>query len=427
MKLGIFVDHFPVPSQTFVLNQVTGLIDLGVDVTVVALNPPAKGANHSAKGSACIWEDYGHLEAYRLQSRTIYLNQQDVSTSGRLVTLVRRVSCTLQGLLSPARWSRTLKALRLWRYGHHGKSLLLASVAGQVSQPLCFDVILCHFGFNGVLAHKLRDVGVLQGVIATIFHGYEISATLALDKYEQDYRSVFVHTALMLPVNELWQQRLLELGCPEEKIQVQRMGVDLSLFTFNTAHVIGPKLRLFSVARFTEKKGLEYGLRALALLGDKIDFHYCLAGYGERAESLALLVRELKLDQKVSFLGPLDQRQVIEQMQGADIFLQPSITADNGDMEGVPVAIMEAMAIGAVVVSTLHSGIPELIIHGEHGLLSAERDVLSLAENISLLYQDPALYAGLREKARQRVEQMASVATLNQQLLERLKQLLPLV
>ena len=412
MKLAIFVDHFPVASQTFVLNQVTGLIDLGIDVTVVSLNP-----------NATSWADYEHLKAYELPSRTLYLNNG--KPWGKLTRLRKRLGLTLKGLLHPATVLRTLKALRWWRYSHQGTSLLLASVAAQVPQPLQFDVILCHFGFNGVLADKLRDIGVLEGQITTIFHGYEISAKRALQRYQQDYRGLFVHTALMLPVNDLWQQKLLQLGCPAEKIQVQRMGVDLSLFEFQTKQGSNPSLQLFSVARFAEKKGLEYGIRALSTLPEGIDFHYSLAGYGELAQSLADLVQELKLSNRVSFLGPLNQSQVIEQMAAADIFLQPSITAVNGDMEGVPVAIMEAMAVGAVVVSTLHSGIPELIIHGEHGLLTTERNVAGLANNISRLYHEPALYAELRVKARQRIEHMADVAKLNQQLLERLEKLVP--
>ena len=412
MKIAIFVDHFPVASQTFVLNQVTGLIDLDVDITVVSLNP-----------SMDSWVKYAELKKYNLPNRTLYLNQINEDSISPLRIFLNRLRLTIKGLVQPATALKATKALRWWRYGHQSKSLLLASIAAQHNHTLGFDVILCHFGFNGVLANKLRDIGVLDGKIATIFHGYELSAKLALQRYKQDYQSLFKQTSIMLPVNTRWQHKLIELGCPKEKILVQRMGVDLNLFRFQPIHAISDCLQLFTVARFAEKKGLEYGLRALALLGESIDFHYKLAGYGELADSLELLVKELQLENKVSFLGSLEQHQVIEHMQGADIFLQPSITAENGDMEGVPVAIMEAMAMGTVVVSTLHSGIPELIIHGQHGLLSEERDVKGLKDNICQLYDDPNLYALIRLNARNRIEQMASVDKLNQQLLLRLQTL----
>jgi colanic acid/amylovoran biosynthesis glycosyltransferase len=412
MKIAIFVDHFPVASQTFVLNQVTGLIDLDVDITVVSLNP-----------SMDSWVKYAELKKYNLPNRTLYLNQINEDSISPLRIFLNRLRLTIKGLVQPATALKATKALRWWRYGHQSKSLLLASIAAQHNQTLGFDVILCHFGFNGVLANKLRDIGVLDGKIATIFHGYEISAKVALQRYKQDYHRLFKQTSMQLPVNTLWQQKLIELGCSEQKILVQRMGVDLNLFRFQPIHAISDCLQIFTVARFAEKKGLEYGLRALALLGEGINFHYNLAGFGELADSLKSLVRELKLERNVSFLGPLNQHQVIEQMQAADIFLQPSITATNGDMEGVPVAIMEAMAMGAVVVSTMHSGIPELLIHGQHGLLSEERDVKGLKDNICQLYDDPNLYAQIRLNARNRIEQMASVHKLNQQLLLRLEAL----
>jgi colanic acid/amylovoran biosynthesis glycosyltransferase len=410
MKLAIFVDNFPVASQTFVLNQVTGLIDLEVDVTVLSLNSNEDG-----------WNKYTQLSGYELQIRTLYLNKINEQSLSPLQIILSRLGQTIKGFLQSAKSLRTLKSLRWWRYGYQSKSLLLASIAAQHNQTLSFDVILCHFGFNGVLANKLRDIGVLDGKIVTIFHGYELSAKLALQRYKQDYQSLFKQTSIMLPVNTIWQQKLIELGCQKEKVLVQRMGVDLNLFRFESSHAIGNCLQLFTVARFAEKKGLEYGLRALALLAENIDFHYKLAGYGELADSLELLVKELQLENKVSFLGSLEQHLVIEQMQAADIFLQPSITATNGDMEGVPVAIMEAMAMGAVVVSTMHSGIPELVIHGQHGLLSEERDVKGLKDNICQLYDDPNLYAQIRLNARNRIEKMASVHKLNQQLLLRLE------
>ena len=246
----------------------------------------------------------------------------------------------------------------------------------------------------------------------------------------------------MLPISEKWKNKLITLGCDPENITVHRMGIDLGLFVFSSQHqdkplhqpkpepsltqphpqLINKKcLTLFTVARFSEKKGLEYAIRALTYLPEDVNCHYFIGGFGELEQHLKQLVFELNLTNKVTFLGSLTSIEVKNHMQTADVFIQPSITADNGDMEGVPVAIMEAMAVGVPVISTFHSGIPELITHNEHGLLAKERDAIALADNISCFYRDDgSLAAKFRQNARLQIEAIADVNKLNQMLVQTL-------
>lgn len=411
MKLAVFVDQFPSHSQTFVINQIVGLLELGVDITVLSL---------SSKHDNSVRElNVIHSE---LAERTIYLLNEN-STS-RFCKLLSRAIPVFKSLFNRKKRSRVIHALAS-RFGHHGKSLLLASIASKYQQSLQFDVILCHFGYNGIVANKLRELNVISGKITTIFHGFDISAQSALRRYKKDYQQLFSQTELMLPISELWKSKLIELGCARDKICVHRMGVDLNVFKYrinripehNRTKDVEDKFKLFTVARFSKKKGLAYAIKALALLPKDIKFHYYLGGFGELEQELQQLVIELKLDKKVTFLGSLNQQQVKEYMHYADVFVQPSITAENGDMEGVPVAIMEAMAMGIPVLSTVHSGIPELISHGKHGLLSHERDAKGLAENIERLYQDIKLANELRINARKKIEDMSDVVKLNLQLI----------
>ncbi len=426
MKIAVFVDKFPVRSQTFVINQVLGLLQLGADVTVLAL---ASETQHSKAELDAIHPN--------LSQRTVFLLSEISSPYAKLVS---RVLSLVSGLLRVKTRKRVTTALQK-KFGHQAKSLLLAAIASKFSTPLSFDVILCHFGQNGVVANKLREIGVLEGKVTTIFHGFDISAKSALAKHQLDYKALFAQTELMLPISDKWKNKLITLGCKQEKITVHRMGIDLGLFEFAYQPKLKPKpeasltqpqlldleaqpfnnkcLTLFTVARFSEKKGLEYAIRALTHLPEEVNCHYFIGGFGELEQSLKQLVIELNLTNKVTFLGPLTSIEVKNHMQTADVFIQPSITADNGDMEGVPVAIMEAMAVGVPVISTFHSGIPELITHNEHGLLAKERDTRALADNISCLYRDDGnLATKFRQNARLRIEAIADVDKLNQGLLE---------
>jgi len=405
MKLAIFVDQFPSLSQSFVTNQVVGLLNLGIEVTVIAVTDV--GATPAV---------LKHFNTEKL--RVVYLlKEQGLSKHQKFI---HRISLLIKALfLSKAR-KRIFSALH-WRYGYHAKSLLLPTIARNIQTPLAFDTILCHFGFNGVLANKLRRLGVIDGKIATIFHGYDISAQSSLLQYGNEYKQLFKQTELMLPISEKWKNSLINLGCAEEKITVHRMGVDLAIFkprklTFNSTP--SSEIKLFTVARFSEKKGLKHAIKALALLPKKINFHYYLAGFGEQEAELKALVSSLKLTTKVTFLGALKQPEVTQWMLKADVFIQPSVTADNGDMEGVPVAIMEAMAMKLPVISTFHSGIPELITHNIHGLLAPEKDSKALADNITLLYNNKELVEQLTNNAREQIEKMANVSKLNQKLVQ---------
>lgn len=419
MKIAIFVDKFPVLSQTFVLNQITGLIDLGCEVTILALN----------KGD--LTKRHPDVDHYNLIEKTIYLVDEPIK---QLPKLINRLYYLLKGLMNPSKHSITRKSFNN-EFGHQGKSLLLSTILNKNQKEMNFDVILCHFGYNGILANKLRELGALKGKIATVFHGNEITDFYALRRYSLDYQSLFKNTELMLPISQLWRNRIVELGCEEKKIKVHRMGIDLNKFLFCSTHnTLAPNdksrklftrhsVTIFTVARFSEKKGIEFAIKALTFLPKNIKVKYILAGFGELETHLKILVEELNLKGIVNFIGAIDQQQINEYMKLSDIFLQPSITASNGDMEGIPVAIMEAMAAGLPVISTRHSGIPELIEHEKSGLLANEKDSASIAKNIRLLIENPKISNSIRINARKKVEQISDIKLLNKSLLKILNNL----
>lgn len=180
MKLAIFVDQFPVRSQTFVLNQITGLLDLGVDVSVLSLT----------QGDASIFDDVS-LKQYNLIARTNFmLNSDQGINKGKAAKLFSRLITVVKGLFFHNNRAAIIKACDVNCFGQQAKSLLLASIVARNPKPLTFDVIVAHFGFNGVTANQLRDLGVLKGKMVTIFHGHDISSTQTLARHSKNYQKI---------------------------------------------------------------------------------------------------------------------------------------------------------------------------------------------------------------------------------------------
>jgi colanic acid/amylovoran biosynthesis glycosyltransferase len=230
---------------------------------------------------------------------------------------------------------------------------------------------------------------------------------------------LFDQAELMLPVTEHFRERLIEFGCPAAKIRVQRMGVDIEDIPFRprASKAEREKFELLSVGRCVEKKGFAQALRALApLAAANLSFCYHVVGDGPLRDEWLLLSRELGLGDRVVFHGSLRRDQVAELRDRADILLAPSVTAANGDQEGLPVALMEAMAAGLPVIATQHSGIGELVVHEKTGLLVPERAVPALSSALRRLIESAELRHALASNARSLVCEKHALSSLNDEL-----------
>ena len=177
------------------------------------------------------------------------------------------------------------------------------------------------------------------------------------------------------------------------------------------------------MAALREKKGHHVLIRAAAALRDRgIDFRLTIVGEGPERERLEDLVRELGLDGRVWLPGAEPPEHVRERLLAADLFVLACTTAANGDLDGIPISLMEAMAIGVPVVSTRLSGVPELIEDGEEGLLSEPDDTAGLADAIGAILADPLRAEAMADRARSKVEREyeigASVARMAAELRE---------
>jgi len=399
MKIAVIITSFPSLSETFVLSQITGLLDLGHDVRIFAWRDPAEHVVHA------------DVAQYDLQSRTRYIPKTPRS----------KILCLLKAAgLIIANFHKTpgplMRFVGMFFRRRKGLSLAHLYFLLNLTEENDFDIIHCHYGPNGLMGMFLKDAGV-RGRVCTVFHGFDLSR-YPLAKGPDVYEPLFRKGDLFLPVSEYWKKKLLEMGCPPEKTLVHRMGIALDAFEFRQHHIPpeGP-VRLLTVGRLVQKKGHRYAIEAMArLVAQGRDVRYTIAGAGPLRTELEQLADRHNLSERITFTGAVNQDQVRRLYQEADIFVLPSITADDGDTEGVPVVLMEAMACGIPVVSTQYAGIMELVIDGVSGLLAPEKDIAALTEKLLHLLDHPQVAQGLAMAARQRVDREFDVDELNERL-----------
>jgi glycosyltransferase involved in cell wall biosynthesis len=203
-------------------------------------------------------------------------------------------------------------------------------------------------------------------------------------------------------VSNFIRSQLIQKGCPPEKIQVNYIGIDLDKFTSNT-EVKREPIVLF-VGRLIEKKGCEYLIRAMAEVQSRMpDVELVIIGDGVLRDSLEDLASRLL--NRYRFLGVQPSEMVKNWMQKASVLAAPSLTTSQGESEGLPMTILEAMAMKLPVVSSKHAGIPEAIIHEQNGLLIAEKDTHALTKYLLDILENPLLQKQFAEEVRRAVEQ----------------------
>jgi colanic acid/amylovoran biosynthesis glycosyltransferase len=249
------------------------------------------------------------------------------------------------------------------------------------------------------------DVALQLGVAAELvsvplvasFYGYDCSS------YPKRYGAnvfapLFARAVRVTALCGSMAERLRDLGCPADKIRRHRIGVDVSAFSRSGPVRTGPPCVL-TVARLIEKKGMDTLIRALALLRPEFPaLRLDVVGDGPLRSELERLAGAEGVAEAVRFHGAQTGIRVAEFMRDADCFVLASVTGADGDEEGTPTVLMEASSMGLSVVSTWHSGIPEVVLDGETGLLVPPGDVEALADRIRRLLRDPELRRRLGDR-----------------------------
>ncbi len=275
----------------------------------------------------------------------------------------------------------------------------------EMLKKLSPEVVHVYYGHKAVkYLAMLRHWG---GPFIVSFHGVDVSKSTELESGPADLAEVFQHAELVLARSESLLQELTKLGCPAEKLRLNRTPIPLDQFPLcdRQAPTDGA-WKLVQASRLIPKKGLFTTLEALTLVVEHFPkIHFTLCGTGPDKDAIKTRRDALGLQNNVSVVGWQSQDQLRQQYADAHIFLHPSETTPSNDQEGIPNAMLEAMATGLPVVATVHGGIPEAVTHGVDGLLVPERSPQQLAEAILSLLRNPDLWQKLSATAATRVRE----------------------
>ncbi|MFN0128864.1 MAG: glycosyltransferase [Verrucomicrobiales bacterium] len=256
--------------------------------------------------------------------------------------------------------------------------------------------------YYGHKAVKYLDMLVKWGgPFVVSFHGVDVVKFVDRPGYVDELRRVFAEARIVLARSQSLLDRLRDLGCPGEKLRLNRTPIPLDAIEFCERQPPSDgEWRLLQACRLIPKKGLYTTLKALpAVIAKFPRVRFVLCGTGPEEARFAAKVESLGLRDHVIMRGWVSQADLLREFQAAHIFLHPSELTASGDQEGVPNSMLEAMAAGLPVVATRHGGIPEAVTDGEDGQLVAEKDAEALAEALGSMMANPERLARFSRQA----------------------------
>lgn len=285
-------------------------------------------------------------------------------------------------------------------------------------------LIHAHFAIDALYANAIARK--LKVPLLTTVHGFDIttkrgdflkSGSPSLMRYALFQRRLKEDCKIFLCVSDFMRNQALKAGFPETKLRKHFIGVDTK--AFQPAGGQGDQPSLLHVARLVEKKGTSYLIRAFVELVKRLpEARLNILGGGPLLESLQRLAAEVGVADRVTFLGVQPHGEVRRQLMASSALVLPSVTAANGDAEGLGMVLLEAAAMGVPAVGTRHGGIPEAVRDGQTGILVPERDVPALADAMTTLLRDQGLRQRMGIQARQMVEQEFDIVRQSHALLD---------
>ena len=265
------------------------------------------------------------------------------------------------------------------------------------------DLIHAHFASGGRTALPLaRALGV---PLVVTLHGKDVTVhTQAPDRY----RRLAEEASILICVSDFIRDRAIHAGFPADKLRVHYIGIDRRIFS--PARSSSNAEGVLFVGRLVEKKGCEYLIRAMELVQKKHpECALTIIGDGPLRASLEALASQLNV--RCRFLGTQFEAAVQQALRETRIFCVPSVTAADGDSEGLGMVFAEAQATGVPIVSTMHGGIPEIVVDSVTGFLTPERDHRALADRLSFLVANDAVWEQFRNAALRHIEQQFDLIT----------------
>lgn len=300
-------------------------------------------------------------------------------------------------------WDKGIRTLRLRRH---------LAFPVEVARRHRIDILHSHFGHEGWRDMEIARRAGLKHVVT--FYGLDVNylprnQPVWLTRYEHLFR----HVDAVLCEGPHMARCIQALGCPEEKVVVQRLGIAIDDIPFAPlAWRPGDPLKVLIAASFREKKGIPMALEALARLRARIPVEITVIGdagaepraHAEKAKILDVIGRH-NLTDAVRMMGYQPHSRMLEEARRHHIFLSPSITASDGDTEGgAPVSLIDMSASGMMVVGSTHCDIPEVVVDGKTGLLAQEGDLDGLVDRLEWAVGHWQDWETIRKAARKHVE-----------------------
>ncbi|MDR5657392.1 glycosyltransferase [Halodesulfurarchaeum sp. HSR-GB] len=372
MNIVYYLGTFPKLSKSFILNEIYELKQRGHNVGVCALWDPN--------------EDIRHEELHEINIPIQYVGDIQYNDIAELFSRSVVYSLTPKNVFYPASPQQ------------HAANLVRAKRCIDFIKSLSWkpDHIHSHFAtlpkFGGKYVASYYDIPFTL-------------TTHAFDIYKQPVgaytRRLIKSTDRVITISEYNKKYIQDQITPSIPIDIVRAGIRPEKFTPTDTLASD---RILTIARFVEKKGLEYAIDAVGIVADELpEIDYHLIGSGQLELKLKEKVVELGIEENVTFLDNVSDKRLISELDEASCFLLPSVIAESGDRDGIPVALMEAMAMETPPVSTTVSGIPELIDDGKNGLLVEPRNERAIAEALLKIFQNEPDRQVLSEHARQRI------------------------
>ncbi|MFH1674657.1 MAG: glycosyltransferase [Pseudomonadota bacterium] len=399
MKIAYFLHTFPRLHNTFILNEIVQLKEKGNEVYIFSIHKSQdKVVNRevlSLKDTTFYFEDF-------LIEHNQYLIRHFFRVVKKLYThsyFFRRL--TAKVLIKS---NRTDIDVAKYHKGFGWKIYALGLVAKKIQRD---EIDIIHAGFANKPATAAMILSGLAGVPFSFeAHAYDlfVDFDFAKEKIEKA-KKIFT-------ISNYNKQYLIDhFKCPPSKIVVNRVPINK-----NHCDKIPGKPRsdslITSVCRLHPTKGLEYAIEAFKLISQKRqDLRFTIIGGGPLENQLLEKVAQISLGDKVTFLGDISNEDAIRLISQSTMMVIPSVIAGNGDRDGIPTALIEAMYLKTPVIGSKISGIPELIEDGINGFLTEPGDVRGIADKMEKLLSDDSLRIAMGEAARRKVDNAFNVET----------------
>lgn len=386
-RIAVVIETFPALSEPWIVNHVVKLIEGGANVTIISSD---------LRRDFVLNDD---VVKYKLIDRAVEI---DIPV-GRF----RRVLGALSLFRKCGNKDRflLLKTLNFRKFRKSALNLTLFYKAYHFLAQPTFDLIHCHFAPTGAMVASLKEIGAVTSPIVVTTHGYDVNI---VPRYQgvDCYRHLFGVADVITAVSQFTRNKLVDLNCPPEKCLVWPMGVAFADFVPHDYSRTVSSFTLLAVGRLIEAKGFGVCIRAVFEMQKTVpNVRLLVAGTGPDESSLRELVRELRLEERIFFLGAKTPQELKRIYATSDVLVVPSIVQADGTEDAFPVVVLEGMASALPVIGSNIGGIPEAIDDGETGFLVPQDDPVAIARACIYLNDNPDVIKKMGLRGRKKAKE----------------------